>query len=139
MNKIRKPVTNTPQTLAEWYAKYARAPYRLRDWELLTILAEKEGKSFRWISKEFKIARNTIRKYTSQDGMPVRRPQPVRDQWRETVRKVWTYHSTQADGPIPTAKWVFALLAEQHGYRGSERTIRTLILELKEEEEDVAK
>lgn len=129
------PASKTePTTLKEWQSKYSRVPYHQMDWELLKLLAAKENKSYRWIAREFKIARNTIRKYLSQGGVPARRPQPVRDKWRETVKNIWTYHSGQSEGESPTAKWIFSMLVEKHGYRGSERTIRTLILELKDSE-----
>ncbi len=121
-----------PQTLAEWRDRYSAVPYHEADWELLKELAIKENKSFRCIAKEFQIARNTIRKYVNGNGKLNRRPQPVRDQWRDTVKQIWAYHSANTDNSQITAQWIFTLLVEKHGYRGSERTIRTLILELKE-------
>lgn len=124
--------TRTPQTLAEWHERYSIVPYHEADWELLKELAIKENKSFRCIAKEFQIARNTIRKYVNGNGKLNRRPQPVRDQWRDTVKQIWAYHSANTDNSQITAQWIFTLLVEKHGYRGSERTIRTLILELKE-------
>lgn len=125
-----------PQTLAEWRERYSRVPYYDADWELLKALAIKENKSYRWIAKEFNIARNTIKKYVNNGATRNRRPQPVRDQWRETVRRIWSYYSASSDKIEITAKWIFSLLVEKHGYRGSERTVRTLILELKEEMDD---
>jgi transcriptional antiterminator len=123
-----------PQTLVEWYNKFSVLPYHQMDWDLLKHLAKKEQKSYRQIAKDFKISRNTIKKYVNKEAHPARRPQPVRDQWRETVRNIWSYHSAQPDGDKVTAQWIFALLVEQHGYKGSERTIRTLILEFKEDQ-----
>lgn len=123
-----------PKSLAEWYEKYSEYSYHQMDWELLKYLAAKEQKSYRQIAKEFNISRNTLSKYINESARPSRRPQPVRDQWRETVRKIWTYHSANADTSKLTAQWIFTLLAEKHGYRGSERTIRTLILELKDDQ-----
>ena len=125
--------TQEPQTLAEWRDRYSTVPYYDANWELLKELAMKENKSYRWIAKEFNIARNTIKKYVNNGATKNRRPQPVRDQWRETVKNIWSYYSTNSGKTDLTAKWVFSLLVEKHGYRGSERTIRTLILELKEE------
>ncbi|MBX9878574.1 MAG: hypothetical protein K2Y22_08965 [Candidatus Obscuribacterales bacterium] len=124
--------TSEPETLAEWNHKYSGVPYYNADWELLKALAVKENKSFRSIAKEFNIARNTIRKYVNSDGQRNRRPQPVRDEWREKARQIWSYHSTQSAGEPITAKCVFTLLVEKHGYKGSERTIRTLLLEFRE-------
>lgn len=124
--------SHEPQTLAEWNERYAGRPYYEVDWELLKALAIKEEKSFRWIAKEFNIARNTIRKYVSSDYHRNRRPQPVRDQWREKAKQIWTYHSSNSTGEPITAKCIFTLLVEKHGYKGSERTIRTLLLEFRE-------
>jgi|GEM_PF-3000140 len=121
-----------PQTLAEWHAKYSRVPYYKADWELLKRLAIKEHRSYRSIAREFNIARNTIKKYVSTDAKRIRRPQPVRDQWRDTVRKLLTYHSANSDTSELTAKWIFSLLVEKHGYKGSERTVRTLLLECRD-------
>ncbi len=125
---------DVPQTVAQWYERNSVLPYHQMDWDYLKYLAEQEQKSYRQIAKEFNISRNTLKKYINKEARPARRPQPVRDHWRETVRKIWTYHSSQPDGDKVTAQWIFAMLVEQHGYKGSERTIRTLILEFKEEQ-----
>lgn len=126
------PHSHEPRTLVEWNERYSGLPYHKVDWDLLKVLAINENKSYRWIAKEFKIARNTIRKYVSSDYQRNRRPQPVRDQWREKARQIWAYHSScSTDGSV-TARCVFTLLVEKHGYKGSERTIRTLLLEFRE-------
>lgn len=122
-------------SMAEWYRKNKKLSYHQMDWDSLKALAAKEKISYRQIAKDLKISRNTIRKYLSQDVKPARRPRPIRDEWRDRVKEIWTYHSTLEDKPRATAKWICSMLVEKHGYSGSERTIRTLIVELKENDE----
>lgn len=121
-----------PKTLSDWYEQNCNLPYYQMNWDLLKKLAAKEQKSYRQISKDFNIARNTIKKYVNKEARITRRKQPVRDQWRDLVKKIWTYHSARSENSKLTAQWIFSLLVEKHGYNGSERTIRTLILEMRD-------
>lgn len=109
----------------------------LDDWTSMRWLNHREGKSQRWISKEFGISRNTIAKYLQNPDPPkytmkVEREQPLRKKWRPIVAAILEADKTAPKKQRHTARRVFDRLVSEHGYTGSVRTIQYLITEFKQ-------
>lgn len=107
----------------------------LDSWQSIRWLHFREGKSVRWISKEFGIARRTVSKYLKKPDAPrytlnQSRPKPVTGQWREDIEKILETDKTAPRKQRHTAKRIFERLIEA-GYEGSERSVRQLVAEIK--------
>lgn len=107
----------------------------LDSWQSIRWLHAREGKSIRWISREFGISRETISKYLEKPDAPrytldQPRPKPVTGKWREDIEKILEEDKTAPRKQRHTAKRIFERLVER-GYEGSERSIRQLVSEIK--------
>lgn len=102
------------------------------DWNSLRWLYLREGKSQRWIANEFGISRNTVAKYVEDPNPPKYntkgpRRQPVKDQWRQTVKAMLEEDKNSHRKQKHTASRVFSRLVDEHGYTGSRRTVISLV------------
>ena len=64
------------------------------DWSFLRRLHEQEGKSIRWISREFDMSRKTVAKYVGQNSPPryamtKERRTPVMEPVKDVIIKVF--------------------------------------------------
>jgi transposase len=106
------------------------------DWTAIRWLHFREGKSARWIAKEFRLSRKTVAKYLEKPDAPrytlsQLRAKPVADQWRTRIEEIL---ETDKDAPRKqrhTARRIYHRLVDEAGYSGSERTIRQLVADLK--------
>lgn len=124
---IEPPLGNCPRKAA--------ALLDLEDWTSIRWLHLREGKSQRWIAKEFGISRNTVAKYIQNPDPPkyttkVDRSQPLRQQLRPLVEEMLAEDTTAPRKQKHTAKRVFDRLVTEHGYSGSLRTVQYLVTEL---------
>jgi transposase len=108
----------------------------LDDWQSLRWLHFREGKSVRWIAKEFGISRNTVAKYVKQPDAPkyamtVARTCPVADNWKERIKEILEGDKGAPRKQRHTARRIFDRLVEEDGYTGSARTIRSVVASLK--------
>ncbi len=107
----------------------------LDSWQSIRWLHFREGKSVRWISKEFGIARRTISKYLEKPDAPrytlnKPREKPVTGPWRENIEKIIEEDKAAPRKQRHTAKRIFERL-KGAGYEGSERAIRQMVAEIK--------
>jgi transposase len=107
----------------------------LDSWQSIRWLHFREGKSVRWISKEFGIARRTISKYLEKPDAPrymlnKPRQKPVTGPWRENIEKILVADKTAPRKQRHTAKRIFERLKEA-GYEGSERAVRQMVAGIK--------
>lgn len=108
----------------------------VEDWRSLRWLHLREGKSQRWISKEFGISRNTVSKYLQNPDPPkytmkTDREQPLRAQWRPIVARLLEADSDAPKKQRHTARRLYDRLVAEHGYRGSIRTVQYLMTEFR--------
>lgn len=99
----------------------------------------REGQSIREIARDLGMSRRTVRRYIQSDG-PWRytlsrpRPKPVSDPIEAVVREIILQDSTVRNRKQRhTARRIYERLVEEHGFRGSERTVRRLVAAIKEE------
>ncbi|MCR4397544.1 MAG: helix-turn-helix domain-containing protein, partial [Firmicutes bacterium] len=99
----------------------------------------REGQSIREIAREMRMSRRTVRRYIQSDG-PWRytlsrpRPKPVSDPIEAVVREIILQDRTVRNRKQRhTARRIYERLVEEHGFRGSERTVRRLVAAIKEE------
>jgi predicted transcriptional regulator len=89
----------------------------------------REGQSIRQIARELGMSRRTVRRYIQSDGpwrYTLRKPRsrPVADAVEPLVREI-----IESDQQVRnrkqrhTARRIYVRLVEEHGYRGSERTV----------------
>ena len=107
----------------------------LDSWGAIRWLHAREGKSIRWISKQFGFSRETVAKYLSQPDAPKYtlskpRPKPVTAAWRAEVEKIIEQDKTAPRKQRHTAKRIFERLVDM-GYNGSGRSIRQIVAEIK--------
>lgn len=99
----------------------------------------REGQSIREIARELGMSRRTVRRYVQSDGpwrytLTKPRPKPVVGQVEEIVRHIIAQDLTVRNKKQRhTARRIYERLVEEHGFRGSERTIRRLVAAIKEE------
>lgn len=103
----------------------------------IRLLHYRQGKSKKWIAQEFGLSRNTVAKYLEQADPPaytIRQPRakPVADKWGEHVRLILAEDQDAPRKQKHTAKRIFDRLVSEHGYTGSERTIRNLVASLRQ-------
>ncbi|MBX9688741.1 MAG: IS21 family transposase, partial [Candidatus Obscuribacterales bacterium] len=106
-------------------------------WHAIRLLHYRQGKSKKWIAQEFGLSRNTVAKYLEQADPPaytIRQPRakPVADKWGEHVRLILAEDQDAPRKQKHTAKRIFDRLVSEHGYTGSERTIRNLVASLRQ-------
>lgn len=99
----------------------------------------REGQSIRQIARELGMSRRTVRRYIQSDG-PWRytlrepRPRPVADAIEPIVREIIENDQRVRNRKQRhTARRIYVRLVEEHGYRGSERTVRRLVAAIKQE------
>jgi len=107
----------------------------LDSWQSIRWLHFREGRSVRWIAREFGIARRTVSKYLNNPDAPrysfsKPRSKPVTGQWREAIERIIEQDKEAPRKQRHTAKRIFERLVES-GYGGSERAIRQLVAEIK--------
>jgi transposase len=108
---------------------------QLDSWQSIRWLHFREGKSARWISKEFGIARRTVSKYLKKPDAPryslsKPRSRPVTGKWQEEIDKILEQDKTAPRKQRHTAKRIFERIVG-NGYEGSERSVRQLVAEIK--------
>lgn len=106
------------------------------DWQSLRWLYLREGKSIRWIAREFGISRNTVAKYLKEPDAPKytrTKPRfcPVADSWRQRVKEIVDRDKDAPRKQRHTAQRIYDRLVKEDGYTGSPRTIRSLVAEIK--------
>jgi transposase len=107
----------------------------LDDWTSIRWMHFRDGKSARWISKEFGISRKTVSKYLAEADPPRyklqnARAKPITGQWHEVVEEMLKEDETAPRKQRHTARRVFDRLKEK-GYDGSERTVRQMVAQIK--------
>ena len=99
----------------------------------------REEQSIRQIARELGISRRTVRRYIQSDGpwrytLSKPRPKPVSDPIEAVVREIILQDRTVRNKKQRhTARRIYERLVEEHGFRGSERTVRRLVAAIKEE------
>ncbi len=101
-------------------------------WVSIRLLHIRQGKSKSWLAKQFGISRNTVAKYLADPEAPRYRTvkprgKPIVSKWEEHVREILAEDRNAPRKQKHTARRVFSRLVEEHGYAGSERTIRGLV------------
>jgi transposase len=105
---------------------------KTEDWSFLRRLHVQEGKSMRWIAREFKLSRNTVAKYV-QDGSPPRyklskpRVFPVLEPFKEFIVQTLESDKTAPAKQRHTAKRIYERLVSEKAYSGSEPTVRRFV------------
>jgi transposase len=109
---------------------------KTKDWSFLRRLSQ-EGKSVRWIAKEFGLSRKTVSKYVNQQAPPKYRMtnprcSPKLDPHIEFIERI-----LEADAAAPvkqhhTAKRIFDRLATERGFTGSEQAVRRFVARWKQ-------
>lgn len=107
----------------------------LEAWQSIRWMHTREGRSVRWIAREFGIARKTVAKYLTHPDAPKyslqkERPSPITGPWREEIARILEQDKSAPRKQRHTAKRIFERLREK-GYEGSERSIRFLVAEIK--------
>ena len=112
------------------------------DKEVIRRLYFVQGKSIRWIAKELKKSRKTVRKAIADPGEPkynltLPKPQPVLGTIRSIVKQ-WLEEEKKENLKKQryTASGIYKLLVEKHDYRGSESSVRRLLAELRQKEKE---
>lgn len=99
----------------------------------------REGDSIREIAKELKMSRRTVAKYI-ESFPPWRytlewpRPSPVSDSIEEIAKGILLKdREVRSKKQHHTANRIYERLVEEHGFRGSERTVRRVVARLREQ------
>ncbi|MBS1954387.1 MAG: IS21 family transposase [Cyanobacteria bacterium SZAS-4] len=105
-------------------------------WVSIRLLHLRQGKSKSWLAREFGISRNTVAKYLANPEAPRYRTvkprgKPILSKWEEHVRDILAEDRNAPRKQKHTARRVFSRLVEEHGYDGSERTIRSLVANIR--------
>ncbi len=108
----------------------------VEDWTSIRWLHFREGKSIRWIAKEFKISRETVTKYIAKPDAPrytlgQPRAKPVAGKWRARIEEILEKDKDAPRKQRHTVRRIFHRLVEEDGYSSSERTLRRLVAEIK--------
>lgn len=102
------------------------------DWSFLRRLHLQEGKSIRWISKEFDISRKTVAKYVKEPAAPrykmtEPRSSPVLEPFKAMIDEILEKDKAAPPKHCHTAKRIFDRLVHEHGYAGCEPTVRRYV------------
>lgn len=108
----------------------------VNDWTSIRWLHFREGRSARWIAKEFAMSRKTVGKYLKEPDAPkymLGRPRakPVADEWRKSVEEIIEKDKDAPRKQRHTAHRIYERLVKEQGYTGSARTIRQLVADIK--------
>lgn len=103
-----------------------------------------QGMAIRQIARQLNISKNTVRRYVRGDGVPGKytlsepRPRPVTGQQSKVVEAMLRAEREAATPrkQLLTAARIYRLLRSEHGYIGSESTIRKLVREVRGELRD---
>lgn len=111
------------------------------DKELIRRLYFKQEKSIRWIARELKMSRKTIRKAILDSEEPKynlsrRKPTPVSDAILPIVKQWLEEEKNYPRKQRYTAKRIYNRLVEEHGYEGSDSTVRKLVAKLRQESKE---
>ena len=99
----------------------------------------REGESIRQIARELGMSRRTVRRYIRSDGpwrytLTKPRPRPVTDPITPLVRRIIEQDlALRNRKQRHTARRIYERLVEEHGFQGSERSVRRLVAAIKEE------
>lgn len=109
---------------------------KVGDWSFLRRLHEQEGKSIRWIAREFDMSRKTVAKYVKQTSAPRyamkrQRQMPVIGPVRNIIVEI-----IEADKNAPrkqrhSGKRIYERLVAEHGFTGGESTVRQFVTSLR--------
>ncbi|SHN88607.1 IS21 family transposase [Desulfitobacterium chlororespirans] len=91
-----------------------------------------EGWSIRKISRNLKVARQTIRKALNDSHIPhyqltKEKPSPVLDPYKEIIREWLKQDESAPPKQRHTARKIYDRLKEDHGFTGGESTVRTFV------------
>ena len=108
---------------------------KTKDWSFLRRLSE-EGKSARWIAKEFGLSRKTVSKYVKQAeppkyAMKTPRSRPKLDPHVDFIESILESDRNAPKKQHHTAKRIFERLSTERGFIGSEQAVRHLVSRLK--------
>lgn len=100
-----------------------------------------EGWSIRKISRNLDIARQTVRKALESSEIPKynlskSKPSPVLDSFKDIILEWLKQDETAPKKQRHTARRVYQRLTEEHGYTGSESTVRRFIRLNKEQQKE---
>ncbi len=106
------------------------------EWTSIRWLHFREGKSIRWISKEFRISRKTVVKYLEKPDAPrytlsQARAKPLADEWRTLVAEIIESDKAAPRKQRHTARRIYQRLVKENRYPGSERTIQKIVADVK--------
>ena len=109
---------------------------KTKDWSFLRRLSQ-EGKSARWIAKEFGLSRKTVSKYVNQQTPPQyqmkkHRRCPKLDLHIEFIERILEADATAPAKQRHTARRIFHRLITESGYTGSEQTVRRFVTRWKQ-------
>lgn len=108
------------------------------DWSFLRRLHVQEGKSIRWISKEFDISRKTVARYVKEPAVPKYslaspRPSPVLEPFKKVIDDILLRDQTAPPKHRHTAKRIYDRLVVEQGFTGSETTVRRYVARVREQ------
>lgn len=111
------------------------------DKELIRRLFFKQEKSIRWIARELKMSRKTIRKALTDASEPrynLTRPKskPIADSILPIVKKWLEEEKTFAPKQRYTARGIYNKLVDEHEYQGSESTVRRIVAQIRQTEKE---
>lgn len=102
------------------------------DWSFLRRLYLQEGKSIRWISREFDISRKTVAKYVREPGAPrynMAKPRASRslEPFKSLIDEILEKDKSAPSKQRHTAKRIFDRLVREKGFCGGRSTVRRYI------------
>jgi transposase len=107
------------------------------DKEIIRRLYFKQQKSIRWIARELKMSRKTVRKALVDGDEPKYnltrpKPKPVTSHIRPIIKQ-WLQEEKQFPAKQRyTARGIFNRLVEKYNYQGSESSVRRVVAELRQ-------
>lgn len=129
------PLTEGP-IMVQCPEKGPRAPkvlmLKTADWSFLRRLHLQDGKSLRWISREFGLSRKTVAKYVQEESPPKYkmsspRKSPQLEPFKKVIDAILEADKTAPRKHKHTAKRIFDRLTTESGYTGCETTVRNYV------------